>query len=94
MFTTDFIRAIIAISFLFINTADDMWIVYTGSFLLSSGEALYGPARKAGIPAIVQTGRIKEVNSWEQVSLGFVLIIGALSGGVVAFLLAKCCLCN
>lgn len=86
LITTDFIRAIIAISFLFIDSADDMWIVYTGSFLLSSGEALYGPVRKAGIPAIVLPARIKDVNSWEQVSLGFVLIIGALSGGIVSFL--------
>jgi MFS family permease len=83
---TDFSRAIIAISFLFVQSADDLWIIYIGSFLLASGEALYGPTRKSSIPAIVQSGHLKEINSWEQVSLGFVLIIGALSGGIVSYL--------
>jgi len=63
-----------------------MWIIYVGSLLLSSGEALYGPTRKASIPAIIQSVHMKEVNSWEQVSVGFVLIVGALSGGLVSFL--------
>ncbi|MGG3468934.1 MFS transporter [Neobacillus pocheonensis] len=86
MLVTDFTRALIAVSFLFIQTAQDIWIIYIGSFLLASGEALYAPARKSSIPSIVQSGHIKEVNSWEQVSLGFVLIVGALSGGIVSYL--------
>ncbi|NHM31153.1 MFS transporter [Neobacillus terrae] len=87
LITTDLVRAFIAISFLFINSAADMWIVYAGSFLLSAGEALYAPARKAGIPVIVQKKSIKDVNAWEQVSLGIVLIVGAFTGGIVSFLL-------
>ena len=82
---TDFSRALIAVSFLLIQSADDMWIIYIGSFLLSCGEALYGPTRKTSIPAIIQSVHMKEVNSWEQVSVGFVLIVGALSGGIVSF---------
>lgn len=83
---SDLLRAAIALSFLFVRSADDVWIIYTGSFLLASGEALYAPARKAGIPALVKKEHLKEINSWETVSLGFVLIIGALSGGIVSFL--------
>jgi len=83
---TDFSRALIAVSFLFIQSSDDMWIIYVGSFLLSCGEALYGPTRKASIPAIIQSNHMKEVNSWEQVSVGFILIVGALSGGIVSYL--------
>jgi MFS family permease len=82
---TDFSRGIIALSFLFINSPNDIWIVYVGSFLLASGEALYSPTRRASIPAIIKQENIKEVNSWEQVLLGFVLIIGALTGGLVSF---------
>ncbi|WP_442593639.1 MFS transporter [Neobacillus sp. D3-1R] len=82
---TDFSRVIIALSFLWINSPDDMWIVYVGSFLLASGEALYAPTRRASIPAIVEQKNIKLVNSWEQVLVGFVLIIGALTGGLVSF---------
>jgi MFS family permease len=82
---TDFSRVIIALSFLFINSPNDIWIVYVGSFLLASGEALYSPTRRASIPAIIKQENIKEVNSWEQVLLGFVLIIGALTGGLVSY---------
>jgi Na+/melibiose symporter-like transporter len=82
---TDFSRVIIALSFLFINSPNDMWIVYVGSFLLASGEALYSPTRRSSIPAIIKNENIKEVNSWEQVLLGFVLIIGALTGGLVSY---------
>lgn len=83
---TDIFRACIAISFLFIDSPNDIWIIYAGSFLLASGEALYSPTRKASIPVIVQKKHIKTINSWEQVLLGFVLIIGALAGGIVSYL--------
>lgn len=82
---TDFTRALIAISFLFIQTKHDIWIIYVGSFLLACGEAFYGPTRKSSIPSIVNSHNLKAINSWEQVLVGFVLIIGALSGGIVSY---------
>lgn len=82
---TDFSRVLIALSFMWIQGPEDMWIVYVGSFLLASGEALYSPTRRSSIPAIINQKNLKEVNSWEQVLLGFVLIIGALTGGLVSF---------
>jgi MFS family permease len=82
---TDFSRVLIALSFLWIRGPEDMWIVYIGSFLLACGEALYSPTRRSSIPAIINQKNLKEVNSWEQVLLGFVLIIGALTGGLVSF---------
>lgn len=82
---TDFSRVLIALSFLWIQGPEDMWIVYVGSFLLASGEALYSPTRRSSIPAIIDQKNLKEVNSWEQVLLGFVLIIGAFTGGLVSF---------
>lgn len=85
MLITDFARALIALSFLFIDSEADLWIAYVGSFLLASGEALYSPARKASIPSIVERSHLKQVNSWEQVMLGFVLIIGAFTGGLVSY---------
>jgi MFS family permease len=87
LIATDLSRAVIAISFLAINNSDDMWIVYTSSFLIASGEAIYSPIRKSSIPAIVSSKSLKDVNAWEQVLIGFVLVIGALSGGVVSYFL-------
>lgn len=87
MIVTDLARAVIALSFLAVNNPDDMWIVYAASFLLASGEAIYSPIRKSSIPAIVSSKSLKEINGWEQVSIGFVLVIGALSGGIVSYFL-------
>lgn len=84
---TDLSRALIALSFLVIDDARDMWIVYASSFLLASGEAVYSPIRKSSIPAIVSAKSLKNINAWEQVLTGFVLVIGAFSGGVVSYFL-------
>lgn len=87
MVITDIARAFIALSFLAINSADDMWIVYTASFFLASGEAIYSPIRKSSIPVLVSAKNLKEVNAWEQVLIGLVLVIGAFSGGIVSYFL-------
>ncbi|TRZ35588.1 MFS transporter [Niallia circulans] len=82
----DAARAVIAISFFFVENKADIWIIYAASFLLASGEALYAPVRKASIPAIIAPKNLKGVNGLEQVQLGFVLVIGALAGGIVSYL--------
>lgn len=89
MIYTDTIRAGIALSFLFVDSLADIWIIYIASFLLASGEALYAPVKKASIPAIINAVNMKAVNGWEQVQLGFVLVIGAFSGGIVSFLFGQ-----
>ena len=87
MILTDLARAVIALSFLAVDHPDDMWIVYAASFLLASGEAIYSPIRKSSIPAMVSPKSLKDINGWEQVLIGFVLVIGALSGGIVSYFL-------
>lgn len=87
MVITDVTRAFIALSFLAINSADDLWIVYAASFFLASGEAIYSPIRKSSIPVLVSAKNLKEVNAWEQVLIGLVLVIGAFSGGIVSYFL-------
>lgn len=81
---TDLIRIIFALSFLFIQGKEDIWIVYLSSFMLAAGEAIYGPARKSAIPRLVHKKHLVKVTSLEQVMIGIVLIIGALSGGIIS----------
>jgi MFS family permease len=87
MIFTDLARAVLALSFLAVNNPADIWIVYAASFTLASGEAIYAPIRKSSIPAIVSSKSLKDINGWEQVLIGIVLIIGALSGGIVSYFL-------
>ncbi|MGG2015670.1 MFS transporter [Bacillus sp. S10(2024)] len=81
---TDLIRIPFALSFLFVQSKEDIWIVYFSSFILAAGEAIYGPARKSTIPQLVNKKHLIKVNSLEQVMIGIVLTIGALSGGIVS----------
>lgn len=84
---TDLVRMVFALSFIFVHTKNDLWIVYVSSFILAVGEALYAPARKSTIPQLVNKQHLVKINSLEQVMIGIVLIVGAFSGGVVSLIL-------
>lgn len=87
MIATDLARVIFALSPLLVREAEDVWIIYVNSFLLSAGEALYSPARMSAIPLLVGKEHLLKVNSLEEVLTGLVLIGGSLSGGLVSSLL-------
>ncbi|MFB7139448.1 MFS transporter [Gottfriedia sp. NPDC056225] len=84
LITTDLIRILFALSFLLVHDKNDIWIVYFSSFVLAAGEAIYAPTRKSAIPQLVNNENLVKVNSLEQVMIGIVLVIGALSGGIVS----------
>ncbi|WP_018757996.1 MFS transporter [Paenibacillus terrigena] len=86
MIYSDIIRAFVALSFLFVQDAADMWVIYVGSFLLSAGEAIYAPIRTSSIPLLVKKEQLLKVNGLEERMIGFVLILGSMTGGVVAML--------
>jgi MFS family permease len=86
LITTDLVRIFFALSFLLVNSKEDIWIIYIGSFILAAGEAIYAPTRKASIPRMVKKENLLMVNSLEQVMVGVVLIGGAFSGGLVSYL--------
>ncbi len=83
---TDLIRIVFALSFLLVQTKEDLWIIYLSSFMLAAGEAIYSPVRKSAILQLVNKEQLLKVNSLEQVLTGIVLIAGAISGGIVAAL--------
>ncbi|HJV16151.1 MAG TPA: MFS transporter [Bacillales bacterium] len=83
---TDLIRIVFALSFILVHSKEDIWIVYISSFILATGEAIYGPARKSAIPGLVNKEHLVKVNSLEQVMVGIVLVIGALLGGIVSLI--------
>ncbi|WP_237389732.1 MFS transporter [Bacillus sp. USDA818B3_A] len=84
--TTDLIRVVFALSFLLVHSKEDLWIIYLNTFLMAAGEAVYSPARKSAIPRLVKKENLIKVNSLEQVLIGIVLIGGAFSGGIVAYI--------
>ncbi|UPK44662.1 MFS transporter [Paenibacillus pabuli] len=84
MLFTNLLRVPLALSYLFVKQANDLWILYTVSTLLACAEALYAPVRKSGIPLLVQPGNLLNINGLEQVMNGTVLIVGALLGGITS----------
>ncbi|MGW7162062.1 MFS transporter [Paenibacillus taichungensis] len=84
MLFTNLIRVPLALSYLLVNSADDLWILYTASTLLACAEALYAPVRKSGIPLLVQPEHLLKINGLEQVMNGTVLIVGAFLGGITS----------
>ncbi|MDQ0206635.1 MFS transporter [Alkalicoccobacillus murimartini] len=86
LFTVDIVRGFIILSFLFVNTTNDLWIVYTTTVALVVFSALAIPARASMIPVIVSDKNIAMANSLEQVISGTVMTLGAALGGIVAAL--------
>ncbi|MFE6077341.1 MFS transporter [Paenibacillus sp. NPDC057886] len=84
MLFTNLTRVPFALSYLLVNSADDLWILYTASTLLACAEALYAPVRKSGIPLLVQPEHLLKINGLEQVMNGTVLIVGAFLGGITS----------
>lgn len=64
LLVSDFARAIIALSFLFIHQENEVWIAYVGTFALVVFAALFSPARNAVIPQLVQVARISQGTDW------------------------------
>jgi MFS family permease len=86
MIWTDVLRGLIALGFLFVSGPEHLWFVYTGTFLLACGEAMYAPVRKSAIPVLTGSQKLLTVNSLEQLMTGVVLVAGSAVGGVIAAL--------
>jgi MFS family permease len=84
MIFTDAVRLLFALTPLLVHDSGDVWIIYVSSFALSAGEAIYAPARMSLIPRLVRRDHLLAVNSLEQAMVGFVLIGGSVTGGILA----------
>ncbi|MDU4694707.1 MAG: MFS transporter [Paenibacillus sp.] len=84
MLITDAVRLFFALTPLLVRDSGDVWIIYVSAFALSAGEAIYAPSRISLIPRLVHRKNLLTVNSLEQAMVGFVLIGGSVTGGILA----------
>ncbi|KWX88343.1 hypothetical protein AMQ83_07415 [Paenibacillus riograndensis] len=84
MMAVDLLRVPVALSFLLVDGAGRLWLLYAGSFIMAAGEALYSPVRKSSIPLLAGPDSLHKINSLEQLMTGCVLILGAFTGGLVS----------
>ncbi|ASF39169.1 MFS transporter [Halobacillus halophilus] len=85
MIAADLLRIPFALSFALIESDKDMWMAFTGIFVLSCGEAFYQPIRKSTIGKITEPSQLTVVNGLEQFRTGVVLILGSVTGGAAAY---------
>lgn len=86
LITLDLLRIPFAVSPIFVQGPEELWIVFVSAFCLSTGEALYSPTRMAAIPALVKQDKLLYINAIEQILLGVVLVFGSSAGGVISYL--------
>lgn len=86
LIAVDMMRIPFAVSPVFVQGPEHLWVVFISAFCLAAGEALYAPARMSSIPAIVKQDRLLYVNAIEQIMVGGVLVLGSSSGGVISYL--------
>jgi MFS family permease len=63
MILSDLGRAVVVLGFLFVRTADDLWLVYTLTILQLGLSAFFEPARSAVLPSVVKERELVTANT-------------------------------
>ncbi|MBT3241007.1 MAG: MFS transporter [Chloroflexi bacterium] len=94
MVISDLLRAGIVISFLFVDRAERVWLIYLLTFIQISVASFFEPASSALVPSLVKgekeliTGNVMQSITWSAM-----LAVGAgLGGGIAAWLGAEAAL--
>ncbi len=88
LYTTDLVRAAIALSFILAYDQRQMWILYVGSALLGTCSSLFQPARQAAVRQVVPVDDLVPANALGTGTAGFVAVLGAAGGGLVSTLVS------
>ncbi len=81
---SDLLRAVIVLCLLFVQSADQLWLLYLLTMLQFALGSIFEPARSALTPATVQKEDLVQANVLGSVTWSVALWLGALSGGLVA----------
>jgi MFS family permease len=83
MIGADLGRAVLAASFLLVNSADNVWLIYPLTLLQFSLGTLFDPARSALIPTLTLPAERVTANSLGALTWSVMAAVGAGLGGVV-----------
>jgi MFS family permease len=83
MIVTDVLRGLIVIGFLFIDRAEQVWIVYALTALQVALSSFFEPAKSAATPGIVSRSQLIAANALSGATWSVTLAVGAALGGVV-----------
>ncbi|MCA9946089.1 MAG: MFS transporter [Anaerolineales bacterium] len=84
MIISDLLRGVFVLGFIFVDSAENIWILYVIGFIQASIATFFTPARGALIPNIVPPEGLMSANSLSQTSRIVVSLIGT---GIAGFLI-------
>jgi MFS family permease len=77
----DYIRAILALGFLLVNSRDGMWMAYLFSSLLTAVSIFFTTAKSSAIPEISEPGQLMPANALTGSTTAIVQTVGGAVGG-------------
>jgi predicted MFS family arabinose efflux permease len=84
MIIADLVRAVLALGFLLITSAERVWLAYVLSAVLMGVSAFFNPAHAATIPNLTTRRQLLTANALASATWASMLAIGSALGGVVA----------
>lgn len=79
---TDLVRAVVVLGFLFVQDANDIWLLYVLTVLLFGVSGFFSPARSAILPDITSPQELGTANTLGAASWSVMLAVGAAIGGL------------
>ncbi len=83
MIGSDLIRAVLAVGFLFLNSAERLWLAYALTAVMMSVSSFFQPAHMATIPNLTRRDELVTANALTSASWAAMLAVGAGLGGMV-----------
>lgn len=83
MIITDVLRAVVVLGFLFVRSADQLWLVYVLTVFQLGLSTFFEPAKTAAIPSIVSDRELVPANAISSVTWSVMLTLGAAIGGLI-----------
>ena len=81
MIASDLIRALLVLGLVFVDSTDDLWLLFGLLFLVSTAGSFFMPARTAYIPLVVPSKGLLAANSLSQSSFVIAGVLGAAFAG-------------
>jgi len=83
MIITDVARGVIVLACLLVNRPEDAWIYYVSAALWSALSSIFGPAKNASLPHLVNKEQLLVANTLSQTSFIIAMTLGTASSGLL-----------
>ncbi len=84
LITTDVVRAVVVLGFLWVRSTETLWLFYSLTFIQLAMHGVFYPTRNAILPDIVAPEDIGTANAITGATWSVMLAFGAAAGGLVA----------